>query len=61
MLDDAFPRTRPDGTPIHTVTPGPHPDDPYPLNEYKSKIPVAVLAQKLSMMFGLFRICSQTS
>jgi hypothetical protein len=41
MLDDAFPRTTPDGTPIRSVVPGPNPDNPYPLNQYEPEVPVA--------------------
>jgi hypothetical protein len=41
MLDDAFPRTDPEGRPIHSVVPGPNPDNPYPLNVYKPEVPVS--------------------
>jgi hypothetical protein len=41
ILDNAFPRTNPDGTPINTVIPGPNPDNPYPLNIYKPEVPVS--------------------
>ena len=40
MLDAAFPRTAPDGTPITSVIPGPNPDNPYPLNQYEPEVPV---------------------
>ncbi len=40
MLDAAFPRTAPDGTPIPSVIPGPNPDNPYPLNQYEPEVPV---------------------
>jgi hypothetical protein len=38
MLDNAFPQKNPDGTPRHTAIPGPNPDNPYPLNEYKPEV-----------------------
>jgi hypothetical protein len=41
MLDAAFPRTAPDGTPIPSVVPGSNPDNPYPLNQYEPEVPVA--------------------
>ncbi|OBC04216.1 hypothetical protein A5784_01505 [Mycobacterium sp. 852013-50091_SCH5140682] len=41
MLDNAYPRKRPDGTPINIVLPGPNPDNPYPLNQYKPEVPVS--------------------
>lgn len=42
MLDNAFPRTGPDGLPIHSVIPGPNPDNPYPLNQYTPEVPMSV-------------------
>jgi hypothetical protein len=42
MLDQAFPRTKPDGTPITSVVPGPNPDNPYPLNQSVPAIPESV-------------------
>jgi hypothetical protein len=41
MLDAAFPRTAPDGTPITSAVPGPNPDNPYPLNQYQPEVPVS--------------------
>lgn len=40
MLDKAFPPTNPNGTPIHSVVPGPNPDNPYPLNVFVPEVPV---------------------
>jgi hypothetical protein len=41
MLDVAFPRTAPDGTPIDSVIPGLNPDNPYPLDQHLQEVPVA--------------------
>jgi hypothetical protein len=41
MLDNAFPRTKPDGTPINSVIPGPNPDNPYPLDVLIPEVPVS--------------------
>jgi hypothetical protein len=41
MLDHAFPRTGPNGLPIHSVIPGPNPDNPYPLNQYIPEVPMS--------------------
>jgi hypothetical protein len=41
MLDNAFPRTAPDGSPITSVVPGTNPDNPYPLNQYVAEVPVS--------------------
>lgn len=40
MLDSAFPRTDPRGTPITSAIPGANPDNPYPLNELKPEVPM---------------------
>jgi len=42
LLDQAFPRTKPDGTPITWVIPGPNPDNPYPLNQGIPAVPQSV-------------------
>ena len=42
LLDQAFPRKKPDGTPINWVIPGPNPDNPYPLNQGIPAIPESV-------------------
>lgn len=41
MLDAAFPRYTPDGTPINSSIPGPNPDNPYPLNHYLPEVPMS--------------------
>lgn len=41
MLDEAFPRTAPDGSPVTSVIPGPNPDNPYPLHPYTPEVPVS--------------------
>jgi hypothetical protein len=41
MLDNAFPRTDPNGVPITSVIPGPNPDNPYPLNQLALEVPVS--------------------
>jgi hypothetical protein len=42
MLDTAFPRTKPDGTPITWTIPGPNPDNPYPLGVGVPAVPQSV-------------------
>jgi hypothetical protein len=41
MLDTAFPRYAPDGTPINSVIPGQNPDNPYPLNQFIPEVPMS--------------------
>jgi hypothetical protein len=41
MLDNAFPQTGPGGLPIHSVIPGPNPDNPYPLNQHILEVPMS--------------------